>query len=122
MDFFDKLNDTIVETGKNLGQKAKETSDIAKLSYDIRSLESKVRENYRKLGKAYYEEYHVDEDAEFEEYMDAIRDLKGQISNLEKQIQIIKGTTICPNCGEALPKNAVFCLKCGEKIDSYTVD
>jgi hypothetical protein len=113
MDFFDKLNDTIVETGKNLGQKAKETSNIAKLSYDIRSLESKVRENYRKLGKAYYEEYHVDEDAEFEEYMDAIRDLK---------VQIIKGTRICPNCGEALPKNAVFCLKCGEKIDSYTVD
>ena len=37
MEFFDKLSETIVSAGKDVGQKAKDVSGIAKLKMDIRS-------------------------------------------------------------------------------------
>ena len=36
MEFFDKLSETIVSAGKDVGQKAKDVSGIAKLKMDIR--------------------------------------------------------------------------------------
>ena len=39
MEFFDKLSETIVSAGKDVGQKAKDVSGIAKLKMDIRSKE-----------------------------------------------------------------------------------
>ena len=35
MEFFDKLSETIVSAGKDVGQKAKDVSEIAKLKMDI---------------------------------------------------------------------------------------
>ena len=43
MEFFDKLSETIVSAGKDVGQKAKDVSGIAKLKMDIRSKEDFVR-------------------------------------------------------------------------------
>ena len=42
MEFFDKLSETIVSAGKDVGQKAKDVSGIAKLKMDIRSKEDFV--------------------------------------------------------------------------------
>ena len=54
MEFFDKLSETIVSAGKDVGQKAKDVSGIAKLKMDIRSKEDFVEKQYAELGKAYY--------------------------------------------------------------------
>lgn len=61
MEFFDKLSETIVSAGKDVGQKAKDVSEIAKLKMDIRSKEDFVEKQYAELGKAYYEK-HKDEE------------------------------------------------------------
>ena len=57
MEFFDKLSETIVSAGKDVGQKAKDVSGIAKLKMDIRSKEDFVEKQYAELGKAYYEKH-----------------------------------------------------------------
>ena len=38
MEFFDKLSETIVSAGKDVGQKAKDVSEIAKLKIGVISL------------------------------------------------------------------------------------
>ena len=45
MEFFDKLSETIVSAGKDVGQKAKDVSGIAKLKMDIRSKEDFVEKH-----------------------------------------------------------------------------
>ena len=67
MEFFDKLSETIVSAGKDVGQKAKDVSEIAKLKMDIRSKEDFVEKQYAELGKAYYEKHKDEESAEGEE-------------------------------------------------------
>lgn len=67
MEFFDKLSETIVSAGKDVGQKAKDVSGIAKLKMDIRSKEDFVEKQYAELGKAYYEKHKDEESAESEE-------------------------------------------------------
>ena len=67
MEFFDKLSETIVSAGKDVGQKAKDVSGIAKLKMDIRSKEDFVEKQYAELGKAYYEKHKDEESAEGEE-------------------------------------------------------
>ena len=72
MEFFDKLSETIVSAGKDVGQKAKDVSEIAKLKMDIRSKEDFVEKQYAELGKAYYEKHKDEENAETEEKTGAL--------------------------------------------------
>jgi len=51
MEFFDKLSETIVSAGKDVGQKAKDVSGIAKLKMDIRSKEDLWKNSMRNLEK-----------------------------------------------------------------------
>ena len=51
MEFFDKLSETIVSAGKDVGQKAKDVSEIAKLKMDIRS-----KEDFVEMVQALYEQ------------------------------------------------------------------
>lgn len=51
MEFFDKLSETIVSAGKDVGQKAKDVSEIAKLKMDIRSKEDFVENSMRNSEK-----------------------------------------------------------------------
>ena len=53
MEFFEKLGDTIVNVGKDVTQKAKDVSGIAKLKLDIKSKEDFIKEQYIELGKIY---------------------------------------------------------------------
>ena len=43
MDFFDKLGDTLMTATKEVGQKAKGMSDLAKLQYELKSKEDDLK-------------------------------------------------------------------------------
>lgn len=96
MEFFDKLSETIVSAGKDVGQKAKDVSGIAKLKMDIRSKEDFVEKQYAELGKAYYEKHKDEESAE---------------------VFKLQGAVECPKCGAKMPQGAAFCSSCGTKMD-----
>jgi len=122
MEFFDKLSETIVSAGKDVGQKAKDVSEIAKLKMDIKSKEDFVEKQYAELGKAYYEKHKDDETEETgengektpeQEHFFLISEALGEIERMRAE---------CPKCGAKMPQGAAFCSNCGTKMDDMFED
>ncbi|MCM1192431.1 MAG: hypothetical protein NC123_10930 [Butyrivibrio sp.] len=91
MDFFDKLGETITETGSKLADKAKETAELVSLKNQITTCEEVIRKNYVEIGKLYYEMYHDAPDAAFEKQCRAIGNAQNGVAELRKRIDEIKG-------------------------------
>ena len=123
MEFFDKLSETIVSAGKDVGQKAKDVSEIAKLKMDIRSKEDFVEKQYAELGKAYYEKHKNEESAEGEEktpeqeHFLLITEALGEIERMRAEVFKLQGAVECPKCGAKMPQGAAFCSSCGTRMD-----
>ncbi len=115
MSFIDKLGDSIVSMSKDVGQKAKEASGIAKLKLDIRIKQEYVKEQYAQLGKVYYEA-HKNEDVPEKQRFDKISDALDEIDRMELQILELKKARRCPNCGMEASEMAEFCSNCGAKL------
>lgn len=131
MEFFDKLSETIVSAGKDVGQKAKDVSEIAKLKMDIRSKEDFVEKQYAELGKAYYEKHKDDETEETgengektpeQEHFFLISEALGEIERMRAEVLKIQGAAECPKCGAKMPQGAAFCSNCGTKMDDMFED
>ncbi len=121
MEFFEKLGDTILNAGKDVTQKAKDVSGIAKLKLDIRSKEDFIKEQYIHLGKAYYEKNKgtdVPEKVQFERIEEAL----AEIAKMELQILELKKARKCPSCGAEAPDTAEFCSVCGAKLSVVVED
>ena len=70
MEFFDKLSESLVSAGKDVSQKAKDVSEIAKLKLDIKSKEDYVQKQYEELGRSYYEKHKDEEECEEADFPD----------------------------------------------------
>lgn len=115
MAFLDKLGDTILNAGKDMTQKAKDVSGIAKLKLDIHSREDFVKEQYVKLGQAYYEknkDMDVPEKAQFAQIEEALE----EIAKMKLQILELKKARKCPECGAEMADAAEYCSVCGAKL------
>lgn len=117
MDFFDKLGESLVSAGKDVSQRAKDVSEIAKLRLDIKAKEDYVEKKYAALGKAYYEKYKDEEGCEEAEQLFLIREALEEIERMKAEVLRIQGSTECPKCGAKMPDGASFCSSCGAKMD-----
>ena len=117
MDFFNKFADTVVKTGKTVGEKAKEITDVTKLRYEIHTKETELAEAYQKIGKKYYDEHKADDVLTEPELFEKIGEAKDRIKELKEQVADAQGDGYCPQCGTRMPQNAQFCPKCGAKKD-----
>ena len=115
MEFFEKLGDTIVNVGKDVTQKAKDVSGIAKLKLDIKSKEDFIKEQYIELGKIYYE-MHKDEPTEEQAHFGQIKEALEEIERMKLQILELKGARKCPDCGAEAADTAEYCSVCGAKL------
>lgn len=117
MDFFDKLSDTLVSATKEVGQKAKGMTDLAKLQYDRKCKEDELRQKFEALGRKYYQrkkaEMPEEDAADFEDIEMTIH----QINDLNEEIMEVKGAKSCPNCGAKVADSASFCSNCGAKLN-----
>lgn len=118
MDFFDNLSEMISSKGKEAKEVAKKVAEIANLKGKISGLETEVKKNYRKIGEAYYEAYKAAEvTCEFEEYVQAIRDAKKSIEELNFKLNELKGDLECKGCGSQIKAGSAFCPNCGTKVE-----
>ena len=115
--FFDKLGETLVSAGKDVGQKARDVSEIAKLKLDIKSKEDFVQKQYAALGEAYYAKHKDDENCEEAEQFFLIKEALDEIARMKSEVLRIQGAAECPKCGAKMPEGAVFCSSCGTKLD-----
>ncbi len=92
MNFFDKLERTVTETGQGISRKAKELAEVTRLKNMLHTCEEVIDQNYREIGKAYFEAHREEAEGEFAEQIKAIQDaqkgaevLKEQIANVGKE-------------------------------------
>ena len=118
MAFFDKISETLSKGSKNIIDKTKDLTDIAKLNGQISSEENKIRDAYIALGKAYYKKYRNHPDASEAVQFETIANAEIAIAKYKTEIQAIRKVTICHNCGAEIASDALFCPKCGAKKGS----
>lgn len=118
MAFFDNLSEMISGKGKEAADAAKKVAEIANLKGKISGIETEIKKNYRKIGEAYYEAYKSAEvTCEFEEYVQAIRDAKKSIEELNFKLNELKGEQVCKGCGKQIKTDVAFCPSCGTKVE-----
>lgn len=119
MSTWDDFKDSLYTAGKDIGQKAKDVSGVARLKLDIRAKEDYVEKQYALLGKAYYE---AQKDSESISETEAaqfrvIEEALLEISRMKAEILKIQGAEECPNCHAKMPEGTTYCSSCGTKMD-----
>ena len=90
MDFFDKVGETVYNTGKTISDKAKEMAAIAELKNQINTCNTVIKKNYSMIGKTYYANNALNPEPEYMEMVHKIRESQKKIDDLQKQIDLIK--------------------------------
>jgi len=116
MEIFGKIGETLVNVGKDATQKAKDLSGAAKLNLDIKSKEDFVQKQFAELGKIYYQVHEGEENVEGAEHFELIAEAMAAIDKMKLELQGLKGTKVCPKCGEEVSEGAEYCSTCGEKL------
>ena len=117
MELFDKLGDTLVSVTKDATQKAKDISELARISMEIHSKQDYINKLYQEIGRLYFEAHKDDEQQEFEDEITLLKDSQEVLEDLKRQKNQLKGTIKCDNCGQEIPSDADFCSKCGSKLE-----
>lgn len=123
MAFFENLSEALTSKGKEAKEAAKKVAEITNLKSQISGIDTEIKKNYRKIGEAYYEAYKDAEvTCEFEESVQAIRDAKKAIAELEKKVRELKGNVECKGCGAQFDASYAYCPKCGTKAEKEFYD
>ena len=115
MDFFERLGDTIINVSRDVTQKAKDVSGIAKLKLDMKAKEDFIKEQYAALGKWYYQE-HKEEEGEQRAWIERIDEALEAIAQMELKILELKKARVCQECGAQASDTAEYCSVCGAKL------
>ena len=122
MDFFQKLGNTLSNTGKDIAKKTKDMSDISRLNHEITKQQEAIAKTYSQIGKLYFENYSELDYPELKELCNSIKEANQKIEGFKSEIIQIKGIINCPNCNAEVSSTAAFCGSCGYKLKDETVD
>ncbi len=85
-EFFNKLGKEIIDTGKDVLEKSKELGNTAKLHAAIMNEERKIKEQYKRIGEAYYKLHHEDYEDEFTVMVSKINQAKEKVKEYQKEL------------------------------------
>ena len=122
MSAWDNLKGSLFAAGRDVSQKAKEVSEVAKLKMDIHTKEDFVEKQFAALGRAYYEANKDDVSETDAAQFRVIKEALDEIERMSELVLDIQGVVKCPNCGKKVPSNASFCSDCGAKLDEIVVE
>jgi hypothetical protein len=115
MAFLEELGKTLTDTGKEVATKAKALTETIQLKTQINGEKTKLEEAYAVIGKLYYENNSEPEEAYVKAY-EAVKASRERIAALEIELTQSEGTRICAECGAKVPKDSVYCGKCGAPV------
>lgn len=115
------MKESLVSAGKDVSQKAKEVSGVAKLKLDVKSKEDYVEKQYAELGRTYFDAHKDDEENAENEQFKVIKEALAEIERMKTEILNLQGAAECPNCGARMPQGASFCSSCGAKWQSRSI-
>lgn len=122
MGAWDDLKGSLFAAGRDVSQKAKEVSEVAKIKMDIRTKEDFVEKQFASLGRAYYEANKDNVANTDAEQFAVIKEAIDEIERMNQQLLDIQGVVLCPNCGKKSPVGTSFCSDCGTKLEEIIVD
>ena len=122
MSAWDNLRGSLFAAGRDVSQKAKEVSEVAKLKMDIHTKEDFVEKQFAALGRAYYEANKDDVSEADAAQFTVIKEALDEIARMSELVLDIQGVVQCPNCGKKVPSNNSFCSDCGAKLDEIVVE
>ena len=116
------LDDMIVNAksaADAVGKTASKLVDISKLRISAADLNAEINRKFESLGRAVYEARKSGEDTEetFAESMTEIDDLKAQLGAVNAQLAAAHQKTVCASCGQENDPGAVFCARCGHRLN-----
>lgn len=88
---------------------------ILRMESEIKQTQAEIDRLCGEIGKQYAAKYAGDFGGEFGSYLEQISHAKDKIRSLETQIDAIKGSRKCSNCGAQIDIDAAFCVKCGAR-------
>ena len=118
MAFFDRVRDSLTITGQGVTQKAKTAAETMKLNTQIKGNERAIEKIIYQIGLQCVS-HHIDEmDTEYEEMFQEIRRLREENGDLQKQIEYVNASKICPYCGYHNQTTSKFCSGCGNSLET----
>jgi len=117
MAFLNELKGKLSQGSHDVVQKTKDNADVKKLNKTISDAEKTIEKLYSQLGKSYFELHPDDPEDALSQLVEEIQLAQLTILNCQKEIQHLKGICICTNCGATLEKEALFCSRCGTKVE-----
>ncbi len=122
MDFFEKMGEELTNFGNDVVRVTKDVSETAKLHGAVLAENNKINEQLRMIGEIVYEKYKADPE-KTEELGEEVGDCFFRIGQSEEKILEAKnklaknkGGTLCPQCGNTVPKGSSFCNNCGKVL------
>ena len=110
MAFFDQFKERFASFTQTAGKKVRRSTEVVKVSGEIRVIRGEIRRFYEDLGRTIYESKGQDMDAcrEICEKIDARVEKLDVLTRRDQQIR-----RHCPSCDAVMNKKAKFCSACG---------
>ena len=116
-DFFSRIGSAVTGAANKATQTAKDLSEQNKINNEISALKNQKEMLLRNMGQLVYD--FIKNGGPEPNYQSIIAQMDAadeRISELEKQIAIIKGGALCPCCNAAIAPGDMFCPNCGFKV------
>ena len=97
--------------------------EIGKLKLQLSGLNSDLEKTYAQLGRLEYDAKKNGNDNSLliDACITELDSLHEDIDSLIAEISAATGEKTCPHCGESVAAEAVYCSKCGAKMDAEPV-
>ena len=101
------------------GQTAENVVAYTKIRVAIADLKAEVNLQLRQIGEMVYATHTGDptDSDTMQTALEAVDALKEQIAQKERELQSIRGVTVCTACGCANPVDHVYCSNCGQPLE-----
>ena len=117
MEFWNKFYKKVTKAANYTAKETEKYTEITKVKFNLMREKIRLEEAYKELGEIYYSQIktsETDEKAVSLAY-DKIEACILEVEKLGTQLNILKDTKVCDQCGVKLEKGMEFCPKCGAK-------
>ena len=100
-------------------KKAGETVELSRLKMESIKMNAQIDRKYNEIGNLVYDtaKSGIEHEESIKECISEIDTLIAKINEINAQINEVRRTVTCPNCLYSNPDDAVYCAKCGIKLD-----
>lgn len=108
----------------SVGKKAEKVIDVSKLTITAADLKAEISKKCEILGRVVFEQKTTGKNYStgINELIERITELNSELESVNEMIENAKQKSKCQFCGTYNVKGAVFCNKCGERLNTAKND